>query len=282
MSLRQHQSLASVSLPGTASQTLSRQPAGAFGSGIALLVFACGLLSGCAFPRRSTSLSTVRQAPESGVPNGLWRLRLVRAEIPPVDRSGRPWDEDGSMADPVLRLYRGDELVFETDALEDEREPRWDITTENLLFPSTQEVRVELWDDEALPTPIGVYRGRGVPTGALPGATTTLRLDGGATVDIVLEVPEAHRGTGVSLFEVRSDSLVLVEVLRHSPAGRAGLREGDAIIAIDGESVATLGGAAAASRLSMANSRRSTLRVRHGNGREEEVSIDGGFTWLSR
>lgn len=241
--------------------------------------------AGCAYPRKTASLSPVPPAEAANVraPTGLTRLRFVSAEIPPNARGGLPWDEDGSVADPFIRIYRGGEQIFESDPLSDELRPTFDVVTENLRLPASDELRIELWDDDpGVPQPIGIWRGQGLPRTALPGADSRLNLEGGAQLLFRLEPAEVLRGTGIREYEVRSDALVVVSMIELSPAGRAGIREGDRITAIDGESVEELGSDAAAGALSMASSRRSSLTVVHADGGEETVELDSGYTWRAR
>src|SRR3954464_13436203 len=65
--------------------------------GFSVGVLASVLLLGCAYPRRSTPLSAVSEemAKTVSAPANLWRLVLVRADIPPHQRSGLAWDDDG-------------------------------------------------------------------------------------------------------------------------------------------------------------------------------------------
>lgn len=251
----------------------------------ALVLFVALGLASCAYPRRSTPLSEVADASNLDAPANLWRLRFTTAVVPPRQRGDRPWDDDGTPPDPFVRLYRGDQKVYESPIARDSLTPTWDdAVTENLLLPPTQELRIELWDDDGLglPEPIGVWRGRGLPRTALPGADARVRLEGSAEVGFVVIPPKAHRGTGITEYEVRPDALHVLGVIPLSPAGRAGIEVGAEILAIDGEAIAALGTDAAVGKLSMAASRRSTLTVRHPDGRREDVRLDAGYVWMAR
>ena len=250
--------------------------------GIAVILVLCALA--CAYPRRSTSLSPVQDSSDIQAPANLWRLRFTRAVVPPRQRGDSPWDEDGTPPDPFVRIYRGDEQIYESPVAEDTLQPAWDAVTENLMLPATEDLRIELWDSEAmrLPEPIGVWRGQGLPATALPGADARVMLEGTAEIGFVVMPPEAHRGTGITEYEVRSDALYVVDVIPLSPAGRAGIEAGAQIIGIDGESVADLGEDNAAGKLSMSSSRQSRLTVVHADGRREDVRLDAGYVWMAR
>ncbi len=241
-------------------------------------------LGACAYPRRSPSLSSVAEAEAANVsaPSGVTRLQFVSAEIPPRQRGDLPWDDEGTEADAMVRVYRGDTLLFESEPVVDSIRPQFDVVTENLYLPATEDIRIELWDDDpGVAEPIGTWRGRGLPRTALPGADSRINLEGGAQLLFRVQPAEVLRGTGIETYEMRGDHFHVVSMIERSPAGRAGLREGDDIVAIGGQSIDELGADAAAGALSMASSRRSSLTFRRG-GNEQTVELDGGYTWRAR
>jgi hypothetical protein len=248
-----------------------------------LLLFAVALaVPGCAYPRRTTSLTLARDANEGSQPDGLWQVMFVGAVIPPRRRGDLEWDGDG-LPDAFVRVYRGDALVWEGPAAENTLEPQWNATLpENVWLPRDQELRIELWDDDGVDAdPIGIWRGDGLPATALPDADARVRLEGDATVIFRVSAPRAHRGLGVRRYEVRGDSLLVLEVIERSPAGRAGLREGDRILSIGGEAVGDLGEARAASALSMSADRHTSLSVEREDGSRVQIDPDGTLVWLS-
>ncbi len=254
-------------------------------SGWGFVVLGGVLAVGCAYPRRGTSLTPAgNQVQSLGVPAHVWKLRLVGASVPPQRRGGMDWDEDGGLPDAFVRIYRGGELVFESPVREDTLEPTFDeALPKNVWLPPDQEVRLELWDRDDGPAndPIGIWRGQGLPGNAVPDADARISMENGASLTLRLSVPEAHRGVGVAQYEVRSDELILLEVLEHSPAGRAGLSAGDRVVSIGGRRVEEMSEAEAASALSMAADRREALSVRKTSGQEEEVELDRGYVWLT-
>ncbi|MCU0671815.1 MAG: PDZ domain-containing protein [Myxococcota bacterium] len=244
-----------------------------------LLLVVAGL--GCAYPRRSTSLCPVTTEARPA-PADVWRLAFHEVVIPPRQRGDQPWDEDGTPPDVFVRVYRGDALIFESSPVEG-LQVSLEATTPNLHFPSNVPSRIELWDqDTVMPTVIGVWRGSGLPSGAMEDGDTRILLDGNASVGFRVLAPEASRGAGITSYEVRRKELRVVEVLEHSPAGRAGLVPGDAIVAIGGESIADLGEARAAGALSRACSEATRLTVKRADGRTEDLVLDRGFVWIAR
>lgn len=247
-----------------------------------LLLLLCCFAAACAFPRRSTSLSPSPSA-RGGAPPSVVRIQFRGADIPALDRGGRPWDEDGSPPDSFVRIYRGDTLIFESEPATNALQPVYDFATPNLYMPRNEGVRIELWDHDTLRQPaiIGSWNGRGLPRSAILNGDAQLMLEGRAMVMFRVIEPEAERGVGILEYEVRSDRLIVLEVIRFSPAGRAEILAGDAILAIDGRTVSDLGEAQAASAISMSSSRSSTVSVER-NGSTRDVEIDGGYVWQTR
>lgn len=258
----------------------SRQGAGALAAALAL-----ALASGCVYPRRGTSLSPVRQegAATLSAPADIWQLTLVGAHITPRKRGDLPWDDGGGEPDAFARVYRGEELLFETPVIEDSREPTWNATLpRNARLPRDTPLRFEVWDRDAVGSdPVGQLRTNGLPVNAVPGADARLLLEGDSYLTIRVTPPRPHRGTGIAEYEVRPDALVVLRVLSYSPAQRAGLQPGDAVVAIGETRVSAMNDAQAASALSMASHRQSQLTVRNAAGRERTVQLDRDFVWLT-
>ena len=239
---------------------------------------------GCAFPRRSTPITP---APDRisrlGAPEDVYLLHVLGATVPDRKAGGMSWDEDGSQPDVFVRVVRGGDVLWESAVRHDAVQPEWDaMLPRNVRFPHGVELRFELWDDDGLSSdPIGVRRYEGLPTRALPGAPLRVTFASGAALTLRLHEPRAHRGLGVRTFEIRSDALKVVDVEPLSPAGRAGLGAGDRIMAIDGRTVAELGGEKAASMLGFAAERGQRLTVKREDGRMDQVALDRGYIWMA-
>jgi len=255
-------------------------------SSVLFCLLALTVAAGCAYQRRSTSSQPVELTQDSmaDTPDGIWAFTVMSAEVPPQKRTGLAWDGDGSGPDVVARLIVAGRLVWESPVMEDDTTPEWDITLpRNVVIDNADEVRLELWDQDAATTldPIGSVHSRGLPGNALPDAVARLATDSpGAIITIKVSQPRAHRGTGITTFEERPDSFLLIAVEPYSPAGRAGLVAGDWIMSIDGKSVEQLG-AQAIGLLSMASQRGYTLGVRSAAGQDRTVDLDRNFIWLT-
>lgn len=252
---------------------------------LAMIALSTLVASGCIYPRRGTSLTPVTREGTGSIsaPADIWQLTIVEAQVTPRKRGDLPWDEGGGEPDVYVRVYRGEELVFETATIDDSREPRWDATLpRNVRLPRDAALRFEVWDRDTVGSdPVGQIRTNGLPSNAMPGADARLLLEGGSYLSIRVSAPRPHRGAGIAEYEVRPDALVVSRVLPYSPAQRAGLEPGDAIVAIGERRVSAMNDAEAASALSMASNRQSALTVRGANGRERTVELDRNFVWLT-
>lgn len=250
------------------------------------LVFAAVIaLPSCAYPRRATSLSEVHStAGGPGEPANVYAMTIVSAQVPERNRGNSNWDDGGGAPDPFVRVYRDDQLIFESSTADDTIAPVWNQELpHNIEIPPDCSFRLEVWDRDAVGAdPVGIYRGHGRPPNALPGVDARILLEGESYLTIHLGEPHAHRGIGISAFEVRGSELVVISVEAHSPAGRAGIVPGDRITSIGGRAVSELGQQQATGALSMAAERHQNLSViSAGQTQAREVELDHGYVWLT-
>jgi hypothetical protein len=235
----------------------------------------------CGYPIRSTALSAVRTAPSAGQPDGLFTLEIVRASVPPRQRSGHEWDGEGDLPDPYVRMIRDGVTIFESPPIDNTLAPAFDATLpRNVRITSSTRLRIELWDsDGGSDDPIGIWESRGLPPSALPGAEALVRMDSLAELVFRADAPHAHRGVGIEEYEIHGDHLAVVKVIPESPAGRAGITAGDRIIAIGGRPIDGMQQAQAVSALSLAGERNEALTVDGPSG-QRELALEGEFVWL--
>jgi C2 domain len=238
----------------------------------------------CAYPRRETMM---HPAPPDRVriedrPKDMWTIQIVDAELPEFKAGGLPWDSDGTEPDPFVRIYVAKRLIWESPVRKDTRKPAWHFTLpRNVQIDESASFRVELWDHDTAVSadPAGAIQREGLPSTALPDALARLTLDNLGMLSMVASAPRAQQGAGLR-FEVRSDALVVLDVEHFSPAFRAGILKGQRIVAIGPQRVSELGGDEAASDLSLANDRGTTLTIEDEKGHERQVTLDKGFIWL--
>jgi membrane-associated protease RseP (regulator of RpoE activity) len=253
----------------------------------AVLVLALSVLVvGCVYPRRSTSLSPVRNPRSAAMmdaPPDVYSLTLVDAQVRPRRPGDLHWDDDDGLPDTYVKIYRNDEELWQSETVDDDLTPGWGATLpRNLRVASTDRLRIEVWDDDGVGAdPIGFFNSRGLPPNAVPDADARLLLEGGSYVTLRLGAPTAHRGLGLAEYEIQPDALEVLEVLPYSPAARAGLEPGDRIVAIGERRVDALNDAQAASAVSMAMTRDRQLTVVRGGAPERVVELDPGYVWLT-
>lgn len=254
----------------------------------ALLVGALAALSGyaCAYPRRTTSVIPVAQPPSGSsldAPPDLYTLTIASAQLHPQNRGAIPWDDNGGLPDVFVKVYRNDELVWESPTIDDDIHPQWNVSLpRNFRLTADDRLRFEVWDrDPVGGDPVGIYRHVGPPANALPGAEARLILEGDSFLSVHFDPPRPHHGVGIRSYEVRDGEFLVLEVEPSSPAGRAEIAVGDHILAIGGHTVSELGAQRAAGALSMSSERREALRIRTQRGQDRTVELDAGFIWLS-
>jgi hypothetical protein len=247
---------------------------------LTLCAVALGCATGCVYPRHSTPLIAVMQAPvdRATQPEDLWRLSVVAVEVPREKRTGLSWDDDGNAPDPYLVLRIADRQAWRSPVVEDSFEPAFPPPSSNLAFERTARLRFELWDNDGVGAdPIGMYEGRAFSESIL-GADTTIKLDSGASVTLRLDKPEPKQGVGISDYELRPSAVVVRGIAPNSPASRAKLKLDDRIVAIDGKAISAFGPQQAESALALAAQNQSELRVQRGKS-QLKVKLDNGYVW---
>ncbi len=217
-------------------------------------------------------------------PENVWTIRVLEALIPQTKQAGLPWDEDESGPDPFIRLYVDDRLIWESAPIHNSYSPQWNAAVpRNVLVKRDARFKLEVWDRDTPVSadPIGRLKSLGLPPLAQPDAIARLTLDTGAILTIVVSPPRAHEGVGILKYEVHNECLYVLEVEERSPAGRAGIRNGDHITGIDGLRVSTLNSTQSATLLSLAAKRGYLLDVADDTGQERKVRLDRGYIWLT-
>lgn len=256
-----------------------------FAAWIALVV-SLSSLSACAFPRRTTSLSPVRTtsmtAGPGAAPADVYRFAVISAQLNPQNRGATQWDDNGGLPDVYVRVFRDEQLVWESRTIDDNLRPAWnEEAPRNIRFPASSHVRIEVWDRDTVGgDPVGIWRGSGLPQNARPGVEARVLLEGESYLTVRVDPPMPHRGVGIRLYEVHGGDFQVLEVEPYSPAARAGLVPGDRIVAIGAQTVSQLGEQRAIGALSMAAERGEPLHVRNAQGVERTVSLDHGYVWL--
>ena len=108
------------------------------------------VVTGCVYPRRGTSLTSVHpDRVDSGsmsAPPDVWQMTVVEAHVRPRNRGDLDWDDNGGLPDVFVRIYRDEEMVWESETIDDTLEPVWNVTLpRNIEVPHHAAMRFEVW-----------------------------------------------------------------------------------------------------------------------------------------
>lgn len=198
---------------------------------------ACSLV----YPEMQTALRPLPENVEPDPPpaDDLYFVYFEGASIPPKDRGGLPWP--GGAPDPVAKLIVNDAVLFQTPVQSRTRTPTWKgQDKENYRILHGSKVFIEVWDDNPMTNmPICRVRVRDMRT-VRDGGDNEFWCDGGARVRLHVSPAKAMVGVGL-YYETRGrDGVRVTRVVKDSPAARAGLSQGDRILAINGKPVSEL------------------------------------------
>lgn len=202
--------------------------------GLALVLGACAAV----FPEMKTPVRTPSGEALVEPPPGddLFLIYFERALVPNRTRDGREWDPN-----PFAQLVVNGEALVKTPVAYSNRKPTWpDERLANYRVRAHDEVWLELWDDGALSNVPICRRRIWTITEFLETRNQEVECDGGARVWLRVAPARPLLGLGLS-YELRgSDGVRVTRVIGQSPASRAGLSEGDRILAIQGQPVMTM------------------------------------------
>jgi len=229
-------------------------------------------------------LSTPAREPPPGFafdpqpPSDLVYIAFSKATIPEKTRDGRAWDSvGGSLPDPFAKLIVDDKPLITTPVHANTRTPTWpNQKLGNYRISSSSKLRVELWDSNPINNhPICTEEVHDFSEEVSAGGRIQVNCDSGAYVELVAE--PAHGKIGLGLYyEIRTEDVAVVRVIRESPAARAGIAGGDQIVRIMGEPVKGMDSGKVRSLINSNGSTGLKLALRTGKKPEHEVMLRDG------
>jgi len=240
------------------------------------------LLSGCGavYPEVATPIRSLpsRIEHKPPPPADLLFIRFVGAQIPPKTRDGRIWDATGNaLPDAFAKLLVDKREILVTPVQSDTLRPTWrDQPIANYQIPQGATVRVELWDSNPINNhPICVHDIDNIHEQAQADSNVEIDCTSGARIEIIVDPAHARLGLGL-YYELRTEQVFVTRVLRESPAARAKLKRGDAILKIQGIDVAKMEEGQAQSLLNANASTGVLIRVKSPDGTERELTLKEG------
>lgn len=249
---------------------------------IVLLAMALG--PGCAavYPEIKTpTREPVVGQPLDPPPSSLKWVAIQGATVPRLTRDGRSWGALGSTEPSSYAIIsvNGAEL-FRTGIEAKTFSPTWpDAPRGNFPLTKGDRLRVELWESRPMhDRPIGIREL------VFDGQTTDddeLRvfLEGGA--ELVLKIAPAKALVGLGFrYELRGvDGVFITQVESESPAGRAGLRQGDRIVAIDAKPTKGMSTGEIRSLLNMNHPQGLVLQLGRADGSTVALTLKAGAVY---
>lgn len=228
-------------------------------------------------------LATPVHAPLTGQeleppPENVKWIALKGASVPRLTRDGRTWGTGGKTTPTAYAIvFVNGQPIIRTEPEADTFTPTWPSAKRgNFALTRGDRIRIELWESRPVSDrPIGV---RDITfTGDVNDENElTVLLDGGAEVTLKIEPARPVVGMGFR-YELRGvDGVFVTRVVEHSPAGRAGIKPGDQIVAIDGRPTHGMNEAEIRSLLNMHHPQGLALKLRRADGTQAALSLKDG------
>jgi hypothetical protein len=184
------------------------------------------------------------------------------------------------LPDPYAKVFLDKQELFTTEVESDTLRPTWPTAPKrNYAVGEDSELTIELWDDNSTyPSAICTKTFRGLREEALENGELKTTCDGGASVRLELRAAEAKFGLGF-YYELRSEEVGITRVFPLSPAGRAGLKAGQQVLAVMGRPVQRLNSSELRSLIN-ANAAGGVKLLVLGNDGEKHVTLKEGPVYI--
>jgi hypothetical protein len=237
--------------------------------------------AGCAavYPELQTPLRPVEGHPIEAAPKDLRWIAFKGATVPQETRDGRKWGGDlgRSAPDPYAVLFVNGKVLLKTPVQNGTLTPTWaDGPAGNFRIRRNDHFRVELWDSKAFNDhPIGMKDIGSLDDVVDVTGEADVECDSGAHIVLAFEPPHALLGLGF-YYELRLGDVYVTRVYEESPAGRAGMKPSDQIVALEGKPLDGMKSGQAKSILETPHPAGLPIKIRHNGGQEASMTLKEG------
>jgi hypothetical protein len=213
-------------------------------------------------------------------PKNLRWIAFLGAVVPPETRDGRKWGGTlgtSTNPDPYAILFVNGRVLIKTPSQASTLAPTWpDAPAGNFRVQDTDRYRVELWDKNPVNDhPIGVKEVGLLSEEVLSAGEVDVECDTGAHVRVAFQPPRVRFGLGF-YYELRVGEAFVTRAYEESPAGRAGVKPGDQIMALDGKPVSAMKAGEVQSIINTPHVAGLAMELRHANGQKAALELKEG------
>ena len=210
-------------------------------------------------------------------PANVFWVRIRSGKVPKKTPDNRFWDEVGTWPDPYVTLSVNGKEIIRTDPSENTVDPAWIGPTGNFKIPSSAELEIFVRDSDPVGDDLLMGRAKFGPPATTQVQAGSVTIDTGRRGKITIQFQPAHAVIGLGFdYWVQNGRLVIKEVWKHSPAGRAGIKAGDEFVAIDGRSIKQMRDRAVRSAINSITTKGTRVIVSQKKGATKTVTLRVG------
>ena len=210
-------------------------------------------------------------------PPGVYWVRVKSGTVPKETPGNQKWDEVGELPDPYVVLTLNGKEIMRTDPAGDTYSPTWDGEGANFAIGSGAELEILVRDSDAVGDDLLMGRAKFEPPSAAQLSAGIVELDTGRRGKVRIEFQKAHAVMGLGFdYWVQNGRLVIKEVWKNSPAGRAGVEPGDELLAIAGREIKQMRDRAVRSAINSISTGGAKMVIKKQSGSTDNIILKVG------